>query len=335
MAEKIAIVLANLGGPDQPSAVQPFLFNLFNDPAIIGLPAIIRTPLAHLISRKRAKIAAGIYEKLGGKSPLLDNTKAQAAALEQALAAKGITARCFIAMRYWHPFSAAAAADMKAYGPDKILFLPLYPQFSTTTTGSSLKDWQKAMKKQKLTQPVLQTCCYPTEPGFIAAMADHVREKYQQALAFGTPRLLLSAHGLPEKIIKAGDPYQKQCEATARALVEALNIPGLDWINCYQSRVGPLQWIGPSTDAEIHRAGADEVPVVIAPIAFVSEHSETLVEIEEEYREMAHHCGVPFFARVDTVGTHPAFIGGLANLVQARLAFGPKICRALTEGKCG
>jgi protoporphyrin/coproporphyrin ferrochelatase len=336
---KIAVVLFNLGGPDSPQAVQPFLFNLFNDPAIIGLPNPLRWLLAKLISKRRAPKAQGIYARIGGSSPLLANTQAQARALEAALADLG-TVRCFAAMRYWHPLTEGAVAAVKKFAPDRIVLLPLYPQYSTTTTGSSKKAWDGAT--QALGAPTSFACCYPVEPGFVAAMAELTADRYAEAAKYGRPRVLFSAHGLPKKIVAAGDPYQVQVEKTAAAIAAKLGIADLDSVVCYQSRVGPLEWIGPYTEDEIARAGADKVPLVVVPLAFVSEHSETLVELDIEYREKAMHDGVPHYERVPTVGTHPAFIAGLAGIVRA-LAHGAaracadagqaRLCPA-TCGKC-
>jgi ferrochelatase len=315
MTNRVAIVLFNLGGPDSLDAVRPFLFNLFNDKAIFNLPQPFRSWLAGLVSKRRAPIATEIYRQLGGGSPLLPNTEAQADALQDALGG-GAETRVFIAMRYWHPFTEQTAADVQDWGPDEIVLLPLYPQFSTTTAASSLGAWAKAAKALKLDRPTRTICCYPLATGFIRAMADLIAPALDQASSYGPPRLLLSAHGLPQKVVAGGDPYQYQCEQTAQAVVAALDRPDLDWSVCYQSRVGPLKWIQPSTDDEIRRAGQDGVPVVIAPIAFVSEHSETLVEIEIEYRAMAAELGVPFFERVSAVATAAPFIDALADLVR-------------------
>lgn len=323
---RVAVVLFNLGGPDAPEAVRPFLFNLFADPAIIRLPNPFRFLIASLISGRRAKPAAAIYAQIGGKSPLLDNTEAQAQALERQLAESGGESRVFIAMRYWHPMSAETAAKVKDYAPDLVVLLPLYPQFSTTTTASSFKAWDEAAKTVGLNVPTKRLCCYPTQAGFIDAVADQIRPLYEAASAHGTPRVLFSAHGLPKKVVSGGDPYQWQCERTAESIAAALGVDHLDWVNCYQSRVGPMEWIGPSTDAEIKRAGQDGVPILIVPMAFVSEHSETLVEIEIEYRHLAKECGVPHFTRVPTVGTNPIFISGLAGLVQQTLAAKTPLC---------
>jgi ferrochelatase len=318
---KIAVVLFNLGGPDRIDAVRPFLFNLFADPAIIRLPGVLRIPLAHLLARRRAKAAVPIYETLGGGSPLLPNTEAQARALEAVLA-EDFDARCFIAMRYWHPMSDETALAVKDWGPDRVVLLPLYPQFSTTTTASSLRVWGVAAKAAGLDVPTSAVCCYPADPGFVEASARLVREHHDRAARHGRPRVLFSAHGLPKKVVDAGDPYQWQCELTAAAIVERLGLQDLDWAVCYQSRVGPLEWIGPSTDEEIERAGRDGVPLVVVPMAFVSEHSETLVEIEVEYRHLAKEKGVPWFERVPAVGTEGAFVEGLARIVRQTLGMG-------------
>ena len=314
---RTAIVLFNLGGPDKPEAVRPFLFNLFNDPAIIGAPTLIRWLIATLISRRRAPVAREIYAKIGGASPLRENTEAQAQALETALAGGALgEVRCFMAMRYWHPFSRAAVAAVQAFAPTRIILLPLYPQFSTTTTGSSLTAWHRAARTAGLTAPVSAVCCYPTDPGFVAAVADAVRAVITATEPSIRTRILFSAHGLPKKIVDKGDPYQWQIKQTAAAVVQALAIADLDWVVCYQSRVGPLEWIGPSTDVEIERAGRDGVAVVVAPIAFVSEHSETLVELDIEYRDLAARHGVPAYDRAATVGTAPQFIAGLAAIAR-------------------
>lgn len=317
--QKVAVVLFNLGGPDSPDAVRPFLFNLFNDPAIIGAPGPIRWALAKVISGRRAPVARGIYAHLGGKSPLLEQTQDQAAALERALQDVG-TVRTFIAMRYWHPMTAETVTQVKAFAPDRVVLLPLYPQYSATTSGSSLKAWRQEAKRQGLTAPATEVCCWPTLPGFVDALAAPISQAVHELASHGEPRVLFSAHGLPKKVIAAGDPYQWQVEKTAAAVVEKMALPCLDWQVCYQSRVGPLEWIGPATDDEIRRAGADGVPLVVVPLAFVSEHSETLVELDIEYGELAEEAGVPVYRRVPTVQSDQTFIRGLADLVRQTLA---------------
>lgn len=274
---RIAVVLFNLGGPDSPEAIEPFLRNLFSDPAILSVPGFVRGPLAWFIARRRAPIARQIYAQIGGRSPILEETEKQARALEAELAGRGVEARAFIAMRCSPPDSGHAARAVAAYAPDLVVALPLYPQFSTTTTGSSLTAWGEAATRAGVMAPTRSVCCYPQEPGFVAAVAGLIRQSMAARKAGLDYRLLLSAHGLPERTIARGDPYQWQVEQSAAAIVEALGIKGLDWRVCYQSRVGPLKWIGPATDGEIRAAGAQGKGIIMAPIAFVSEHSETLV----------------------------------------------------------
>jgi len=312
MGRKVAVVLFKLGGPDGLDAVRPFLFNLFNDPAIISLPGILRTPLAALISSRREESAKANYAIMGGGSPLLPETRKQAAALEAALAARapGDEIRCFIAMRYWKPLTDETAAQVAAWAPDEIVLLPLYPQFSTTTTGSSAQAWAKAYRGSGTIRTV---CCYPTLGGLVEAHARLIAETWAAAGHEGPVRLLFSAHGLPEKVVKGGDPYQAQIEATCAAVAEKLG-PGWDWKVCYQSRVGPMKWIGPSTDDEIRAASAQGLALVVTPIAFVSEHVETLVELDHEYGEMARAGGCPAYVRVPALGVEAGFIDSLAEM---------------------
>jgi ferrochelatase len=338
---KLGIVLFNLGGPDSLEAVEPFLRNLFSDPAIISLPAIVRKPLAWFIARRRTPFAKKIYAHIGGRSPILEETQAQARALEAALSGSGVEAKVVVAMRCWHPFSDGAAEALRRFGPERIVLLPLYPQFSTTTSASSFQDWERATRKAGLSARTTRVCCYPANAGFIAAAAAKIRVAMRNPVAGVSYRLLLSAHGLPKRTIETGDPYQWQVEQTASALVDALGIKDLDWNVCYQSRVGPLKWLEPSTDGEIRRAGREGKGVVVVPIAFVSEHSETLVELDIEYGKLARETGVPDYRRAATVSADPAFIDGLAGLVQKALAGGAcvndsdgRVCPQ-TFGRCG
>jgi ferrochelatase len=315
---KTAIVLLNLGGPDKLEAVRPFLFNLFYDPAITEMAAPLRWLFAKAITAKREKAVQANYARMGGKTPLLEETKAQIEALEPVLSDGG-EVRCFMAMRYWHPMSEEAVAAVKAFAPEQVLLLPLYPQYSAATTGSSLRAWHEAADKAGLRAPTRAICCYPTEPGFIRAHAGRIRELWPEATAAGRPRLLFSAHGLPESFIRKGDPYQWQVERTCEAVVRALAIEDLDWRICYQSRVGPQKWIEPYTEAEVEQAGRERRPVVMSPIAFVSEHIETLVEMDHDYAEVARKAGAPAYLRVPTLSSHPEFIGALAAMVRREL----------------
>ena len=316
LPRKTAVVLFNLGGPDQLEAVRPFLFNLFNDPAIIGAPRPVRWGLAQFISRRRAPVAQEIYEHLGGGSPLLPNTEAQATALEQAL---GGDARVFVAMRYWHPFADETAAAVRDYAPEQVVLLPLYPQFSTTTTGSSIADWHLAAQKVDLDVPTSTVCCYFGNSAFVESIAARIRSVLDDQPE-STPRVLFTAHGLPKKVIAAGDPYQWQVERTAEAIAQVVDRPNMDWVVCYQSRVGPLEWIQPYTSDVLEEAGRAGTPVIVVPIGFTSEHSETLVELDIEYRELAEEVGVPTYARIETVGADALFIGGLADLVASAVS---------------
>jgi ferrochelatase len=333
MRDRVAIVLFNLGGPDKPESVRPFLVNLFKDPAILRVPPFVRPLLARVIAYKRVKAASANYALLGGKSPLLELTQAQGRALEAAL--PEIEARCFVAMRYWHPFSDEAARAVRDWNPDRVLLLPLYPQFSTTTTGSSLLAWQDAAARAGLAAPTTALCCYYADRGFAEATAAEVRRAYDDACGKGpVPRVLFSAHGLPEVIVKAGDPYQHQVERTVAAVVRAMSVPDLDWRVCYQSKATPQRWLSPSTDDEVRQAGTDKVPVLVVPIAFVSEHSETLVELDVEYRELAHRAGVPAYYRVPAQNSDPGFIASLADLARGALARGPGLCSYIGKRTC-
>ena len=333
---KIAIVLFNLGGPDQPASVRPFLVNLFKDPAILRVPFFVRPWLARIIALARTKAASANYAILGGKSPLLELTEEQARHLEASLG--DLNAKCFVAMRYWHPFSIETARAVKDYGPDEVVLIPLYPQYSTTTTGSSLTAWREAAAQVGLIAPTTALCCYHSDPGYVRATAAMVRQTYDQARASLPPatglRVLFSAHGLPESIVKAGDPYQFQVERTVALVARALDIPGLDFTVCYQSRATPQKWIDPSTEYEIERAAHDKVAILVVPIAFVSEHSETLVELDVEYRELAEHKGVPAYFRSPAQNSDPGFIEALAELVRASLGRGPGLCSFVGGRTC-
>lgn len=322
---KVAVVLFNLGGPDSKGAIKPFLMNFFMDKNIIGAPIPLRCFIAAYISSKRSKKeAAESYKLLGDKSPLLENSRAQGQMLESVLneGSSGETFKVFVSMRYWHPMAAQVVREVRDWGADQIVFLPLYPQFSTTTTWSSLENWKKAADVAGYHPPSSMICCYPENRGFVEASAANIESVYKQVLADGhqAPRVLFSAHGLPEKVIKSGDPYQWQCEQSAARIAETLckrlGVSAVDWQICYQSRVGPLKWIGPSVEEALEKAAADKKAVVIYPHAFTQEHVETLVELDIEYRHMAEELKLPGYYRAQTVGTHEAYIEGMAALVR-------------------
>lgn len=331
MKKKIAVVLFNLGGPDQPDSVQPFLFNLFNDPAIIQLPNPFRWILARFISARRAPIAKEIYAHLGGKSPILELTQSQAGDLEQKLS-DTYNVKCFIAMRYWHPMSIETAERVRDFKPDEVVLLPLYPQYSSTTTGSSLTEWFRASAVVGLDVPIKSVCCYPENEGWVSAQVDLIQQTLKKCDTSIPTRILFSAHGLPKKIIDAGDPYQHQVERTVKQVVSQIE-DTVDWAICYQSRVGRLEWIGPSLDDELKRAKKDNKQVLVVPIAFVSEHSETLVELDIEYKEQAEVLGLAGYHRVPAVGTHEKFITELADLVSHSLVQKKLMCSGTRDRK--
>jgi protoporphyrin/coproporphyrin ferrochelatase len=315
--KKTAIVLFNLGGPDSKEAVKPFLFNLFNDKYIITLPSFFRYLIAWLISSRREKTAQEIYSYTGNKSPILDETKAQKLALEKALKSKiNNEYEVFICMRHWHPMSEEVVKQVKIYDPNEIILLPLYPQYSTTTSASSIEDFSKNLKKHNLNHIYLKTiCCYPFDDGFIKAHIDLLNESLNKLQNKNNYRILFSAHGLPQKIVDSGDPYQWQVEQTVGNIVKNLEIDNLDYKVTYQSRVGPLQWLKPNTEDEIKIAAEEKKSIVIVPIAFVSEHVETLVELDIEYKQIANNYGVEYI-RVPALGTNQMFIEYLAKTIE-------------------
>ena len=309
-----AVILFNLGGPDKLENVEPFLFNLFYDPAILNLPNFLRYPLAKLIANRRAPTAKKIYEELGGASPILKLTKDQSDALELKLNADDDTSnyKCFVVMRCWHPRAENVVNEVIKYNPDEITLMPLYPQFSAATSGSSFKEWNDVCYKKNFKVKTNTICCYPTDENFIKAHKTEIIKKIRNLNNF---KLIFSAHGLPEKNIKKGDPYQWQVERSVEKIVESLNIKDLDWILSYQSRVGPLKWIGPSTEDIIVENSKLGKHIVLVPIAFVSEHSETLVELDIEYKELADKNGCKNYSRVPALGTNENYINAMSNLI--------------------
>ena len=311
---KKAVILFNLGGPDKLENVEPFLFNLFNDPAILDLPSLFRYPLAKLIANRRAPTAKKIYEELGGSSPILKLTNEQACALELKLNKDDNLSeyKCFIVMRCWHPRAEKVVKEVMDYNPKEIILMPLYPQYSAATSGSSIKEWNDVCTQNNFKVKTSTICCYPTDESFVEAHTAEIKKKINNLENF---KLIFSAHGLPEKNIKKGDPYQWQVEQSVDKIVKSLNIKDLDWILSYQSRVGPLKWIGPSTEDIIVENSKIGKHIVLVPVAFVSEHSETLVELDIEYKELADKNGCKNYSRVPALGTSTNYIKAMSNLI--------------------
>ena len=307
---KKAIILFNLGGPDSLDAVEPFLFNLFYDPAIINLPRLFRYPLAKFISKRRAPIAKAIYAQMGGKSPILEETQRQVEAIQKSLEQEKDEYKCFIVMRCWNPRAKEIIQKVKEFNPKQIILLPLYPQYSNATSGSSIKEWLDLCKIENITTETKIICCYSTEKYFILSHVNLIKEKIELDKLKETI-LILSAHGLPENKIKQGDPYQWQVEHTVKELIKSLAISNLNYILCYQSRVGPLKWIGPSTETVIKEEAKKKKIIIVVPVAFVSEHSETLVELDIEYKKVAIKNGCKDYIRIPALTIAQDFINSL------------------------
>jgi len=328
---KKAVILFNLGGPDKLDSVEPFLFNLFNDPAIISIPSFLRYPLAKFISKRRAPIAKNIYREIGNKSPILELTQDQAKSLENNLLEKG-DYKCFIVMRCWRPRASDVIKKVREYNPEEIILLPLYPQFSASTSGSSINEWNKMCEKENYKVKTKTICCYPTENNFIESHISLIK-KVLKILENNNFKLIFSAHGLPENKIKNGDPYQWQVEATVKAIMSKMKNENLDYTISYQSRVGPLKWIGPSTEEVIIKYSKEKRGIVIVPIAFVSEHSETLVELDIEYKKLAKKNGCNFYKRVPALGIEENFIKGLTELVLQKQTKGNFVSSVMCPNK--
>ncbi len=319
ISQKIAVVLFNMGGPKDQASVRPFLRNLFSDPAIMSLPFGLRHLLAELISRRREKPAQANYQLMGGGSPLMAETEKQRAALEKMLNQQNQKNEflCVTAMRYSEPSTNEAIEKTRKFVPNQVVLLPLYPQYSHTTSGSSLGEWAKQTRKDKWKSVSVES--YATSEKFIEAHVEQILQIWKQAKSPKNIRVLFSAHGLPEKNIEAGDPYQSQIEASAAKIIAKLPAELQDCQICYQSRVGPLKWIGPNTIDEITRAGRDNKNLLVVPVAFVSEHIETLVELDIEYAELARQAGIEIYLRAATLRTNQRFIEALAEQVTIAL----------------
>jgi protoporphyrin/coproporphyrin ferrochelatase len=316
---RVGIVLFQLGGPDTLEAIEPFLYNLFCDPDIIDFPfaRIGRKPLAKLISTTRARKVKHHYQTIGGRSPILANTERQARALERELRNQGIDAHCFIAMRYWHPFTAEAIEQLRNAECDEVVLLPLYPQYSSTTTGSSLNEWNRLFSDDV---PVHTVPTFYRRAAYLDALAEKIDEALSRFPSPDAPELVFSAHSVPMSVIEKGDPYQDQIEETVRLLMQH----GA-WSNshrlCYQSKVGASRWLQPSLHQTLKVLSAEKVrELCVVPIAFVSDHVETLGEIDHEARQEAHDLGVKQFEMTAGLNDSPKFIQALTEIVQGALA---------------
>ena len=329
---KVGVLLLNLGGPERIQDVGPFLYNLFADPEIIRLPnPALQKPLAWLISTLRAGKSQAAYRSIGGGSPLRRITEQQARELQSTLRQRGIEATSYVAMRYWHPFTESAVADIKADGVDEVVVLPLYPHFSISTSGSSFRELQRLRQGDPgfSRLPIRCIRSYYDDPGYIGAMAELIAKEIQACPDPAQAHVFVRAHGVPKSYVEeAGDPYQQEIETCARLIMERLQADlghANPYTLAYQSRVGPVEWLNPYTDDALHELGAAGVKdLVVVPISFVSEHIETLEEIDIEYREIATESGITNFRRVPALDTTPSFIQGLANLVQQALE-GPEV----------
>ena len=317
--EKIAVVLFQLGGPDSLQAVEPFLVNLFSDPDIFDFPfaSILRKPLAHLIASMRSRVASHHYITIGSKSPILELTKLQADALETELR-KDTDSKVFIGMRYWKPDIEFAVQSLTKANFDKIILLPLYPQFSKTTTGSSLNEWHRQCKKNKfLPRKEITITEFYDNPLYVQSVVDQINLTIRKFVNIPPKeiQLVFSAHGIPESLVASGDPYKIQIEKTVE-LIRAKGNWDLPISLCYQSKVGPLKWVGPSlTETVTILAQTGNRYLIIVPISFVTEHIETLFEIDIEARRLATGLGVKQFEMMPALNASDKFIAALKDLV--------------------
>jgi ferrochelatase len=314
---KLGVVLFQLGGPDSPQSIEPFLYNLFCDPDIIDFPfaRIARQPLARLIATRRARHVAHHYAGIGGKSPILENTVRQAVALEAVLRAD-CDARVVVAMRYWHPFTAEAIRQLETYRPDDVVLLPLYPQFSKTTTGSSLHEWGRKFHPNGLAPRVHVIEEFHQDPAYLDSVVAAVNGALAGIADLADTDFVFSAHSVPVAVIEHGDPYQRQIERTAELVWQRGGWPGRKHI-CYQSKVGAAKWLSPSMHETVKRLAAEKRRhAVVVPISFVSDHVETLHEIAIEHRAQARSLGIEDFRLVPGLNDSPSFIAALAALVR-------------------
>lgn len=334
---RTGVLLLNLGGPEKLEDVRPFLYNLFSDPEIIRLPSPwLQKPLAWLISTLRSQKSEANYKEIGGGSPLLQITEAQAEALRSNLSAQGFDIQVYVGMRYWHPFTEEAIEQIKKDKIEKLVILPLYPQFSISTSGSSFRVLEEMWK----TDPDLKNVEYTLIPswhnhqGYLEAMTDLIRQELQQFTNPDNVHIFFSAHGVPKTYVtEAGDPYQIEIEECTELIMKTLNT-GNPHTLAYQSKVGPVEWLKPYTEDALHELGEQNIKdLLVVPISFVSEHIETLQEIDLEYREVAEEVGITNFRRVPALNTHPMFIEALSNLTTEALEKNPLLFNEVTHPK--
>lgn len=318
LKQKIAAVLLNLGGPTSPEEVEPFLFSMFSDKHILSYPKPLRILLAKMISKLRVRKSQKIYENLESRSPLLQATEHQAMMLEVLLnrdAARKY--KVFVSMRHARPNSQDTLEAVNDWNPDIVILLPLYPQYSSVTTLSSIEDWYSNLHRSGYQMYTDIVWHFFNHPKYIETQYKLICDKYESAKQIAkAPRVLFSAHGLPCSFIENGDPYNRHILDTVALIVKKIGFPHIDYSVCYQSRVGPVKWLEPTTKSELLRAKRDGVPVVVVPISFVSENSETLVELDIEYKTLVEEN---MFYRVPTPGIEESFIECLADLVLQRV----------------
>ena len=319
--KKISVVLFQLGGPDSPSAVEPFLYNLFCDPDIIDFFGawFARRPLARYIARKRAGVVREHYNAIGGHSPIRMLTERQARALEAALAPH-CDAQCFIAMRYWNPLTAEAVAGVKASAAAELVLLPLYPQYSFATSSSSLKEWKRLYHPDGNAPRTHVIEKFFDHPLYIESIVEKIALTLTHFDVPDRAHIVFSAHGLPLSLIERGDPYAKHMEETVRLVMQRGGWKNAHML-CYQSKVGRRKWLTPSLTETIEKLARSGVKkLLVVPIAFVTEHIETLHEINIEAREEALKLGVEQFEMMPALGDSPTFISSLADLVRKAIA---------------
>tara|TARA_Y100001933_G_scaffold169680_1_gene167806 strand:+ start:2779 stop:3954 length:1176 start_codon:yes stop_codon:yes gene_type:complete len=321
--KKIGVLLMNLGGPERIKDVGPFLYNLFSDPEIIRLPIpFFQKPLAWLISTLRSTKSQQAYLSIGGGSPLRRITEQQARELQSKLREKGFDATTYIAMRYWHPFTESAIADIKADGINQVVVLPLYPHFSISTSGSSFRELKKLRDDDEGFKNISIRCIrsWFNHPGYLKSMVELISEQIVKCDSPCDAHVFFTAHGVPKSYVdEAGDPYKEQIEECASLIVKGLE-KELKYKNphtlSYQSRVGPEEWLKPYTEDVLQELGGLKIQdLIVVPISFVGEHIETLQEIDIEYKEIALKSGIKNFRRVKALNTYPTFIEGLSELV--------------------